>query len=233
MSPRAALALATGGNGVKKNRMMVFTTDSAPKPYDTIPSAVPELHGRWVLAQILAGLSNPAVRNVLAECALPCPPASELDRRRRAHRTPPGFSMRPPFNRETEFYLRRLRLDRLALGASEARRAIDIARSPRIREHVETELLLAVPHKVIADMVRDSLGFSITAEAIGSFSDLFFRVELLTRAQLQVAVEDRVRVGLLQAASPQSDPATIARALAGDPRVVAAASHWRADGASS
>jgi hypothetical protein len=141
--------------------------------------------------------------------------------------------MRPPFNRETEFYLRRLRLDRLALGASEARRAIDIARSPRIREHVETELLLAVPHKVIADMVRDSLGFSITAEAIGSFSDLFFRVELLTRAQLQVAVEDRVRVGLLQAASPQSDPATIARALAGDPRVVAAASHWRADGASS
>jgi hypothetical protein len=190
-----------------------------------IPRAVPWLHLRWINWQILCGISNKAIRDLLAEDALPCPSNLALDRRRKALRqAPPGFSTQPPFNRETKMFFRMLRLDRLALGAEEASRAHGILRSPRVREVVETELILGASHPAIAGAVWDRCEFSVTPEAIRQFEELFFFVELFTRAQLQVAVEDRVRVGLLQAVSQQSDPATIARALSTDPRVVAAAS---------
>jgi hypothetical protein len=190
-----------------------------------IPRAVPWLHLRWITWQILCGSSNSAIRDLLAEDALPCPRNSALDRRRKALRQAlHGFSTRPPFNRESEMFLRLLRLDRLALGAEEANRARAILRTPRLREVVETELLLGASHPAIAGVVRDALEFSVTVESIRQFEVLFFYVELLTRAQLQMSVEDRVRVGLRQAASKGSDPATLARALSSDPRVIAASS---------
>jgi hypothetical protein len=190
-----------------------------------IPRASPWLHLRWITWLILSGLSNSAIRDLLAEDALPCPENSALDRRRKALRQAPrGFSTKAPFNRESQMFLRLLRLDRLALAAEEANRARGILRTPRVREVVETELLLGASHPAIASVVRNALEFSVTVESVRQFEDLFFYVDLLTQAQLQIAVEDRVRVGLLQAASKESDPATLARALSSDPRIVAASS---------
>jgi hypothetical protein len=203
-----------------------FTT--GPKMNEIkIPRAIPWLHLRWITWQILCGISNKAIRDLLAEDALPCPLNSALDRRRKDLQTPLGFSIRSPFNRETEFFLRVLRLERLALGAEETRRARGVLRTPQVREVVETELLLGASHPAVAGAAWDACGFSLTPESICAFEDLFFSVESFTRAQLQIAVEDRVRVGLLRAVSQESDPATVARALSNDSRVVAAASRMR------
>jgi hypothetical protein len=186
-----------------------------------IPRAPAELHAKWVLWLILCGRSNAEIGRMLADDALPCPPPSALNGRRSANRPPRGFSIRPPFNPDTEFYLRMLRLDRLALGAHEARGALRVLHAPRLRELVETGLIVNAARSAIAGAARERLGTTIESEAIESFEDIFFRLELLTRGQLEIAVEDRVRVCLSKAASKDTDAGTFAQALGTDPRVLA------------
>jgi hypothetical protein len=127
----------------------------------------------------------------------------------------------PPFSPSTRTYLFVLRLYDLATGTNETRRALEAMHMPRVRELVESSLLVGVPAASIANAVWQLLGFTISREAITEFAALLFRTEVVTAAQLKIAVEDRVRVGLRMAASSETDPASLARALAGDPRVFA------------
>jgi hypothetical protein len=186
-----------------------------------IPFAQPELHSRWTLWLILAGLSNYAIHDVLAEGALPCPSSGDLDRRRATNQPPPGFGLKAPFTTQTTNYLMALRLDRLAAGASDARRAVDILHMPRVREFVESALILRVPGAPIASLARQLLDVSLTEGAVRAYGDLFLRLDVLSTAQLKIAIEDRVRLGLRKVASKDSDPSSLARAVAEDPRVVA------------
>jgi hypothetical protein len=187
-----------------------------------IAPAPPELHGRYTLFRMLCGDSNRRIQNDLAQLLLPCPSGAELSRRRAANRPPRGFSMQqPPFSPSTRTYLFVLRLYDLATGTNETRRALEAMHMPRVRELVESSLLVCVPPAAIAIAVTRLLGFVLNREAITEFAALFFRTEVVTTAQVKIAVEDRVRVGLRMAASSETDPASLARALAGDPRVFA------------
>jgi hypothetical protein len=92
---------------------------------------------------------------------------------------------------------------------------------PRIREVIESTLLVAVPHATIAVAVQELFGVPLTSEAVVAFQKLFFWVEILTVSQLRIAVEDRVRVALHAVASAETNLATVACALEDDPRVIA------------
>lgn len=184
-----------------------------------VPGAPPELHGRWTLAMILAGSSNQQIRRELAEDDLPCASDAELDGRREAHHMPSGFSFRGPWKRDARLFLSLRLLERLAEGAPETQRAVRILRSPRLRELVESGLLTGVPHDAIAVAVSALLETTADNNAIRTFAELFLRLDVVTRSQLRVLVEERVGCALRKVVSRKR----LRRALARDARMIAVA----------
>jgi hypothetical protein len=187
-----------------------------------VPRAAAELHGRWTTWLLLQGASNSAVRRKLADIGLPCASPSELNRRRQELSPPRDFTTAPPFTFATKTFLEQLRLWRVAEGTSDVHRAMGVLRTPVVREIVETGLLLGVPHATIADSVQELAGWSLWPEQVEAFAALYFRMEVLTRGQLRIAIENRVRAELARVVTTDTSPAVIAGALAADVRVAAA-----------
>jgi hypothetical protein len=183
----------------------------------TMPPAPRDLHGRWTLFKILEGKPNSQIRQELNERYLPCASDAELNARRRAHRRPAGFSLELPLNPVSQCFLLRRNLDRVAAGASDSERAISLLRGARVRELIESALLLGVPECAIVTATKALLETDIDSNEVHAYGDLFFRLELFTRAQVRILVEERVRCTLAGIGTP----AATEKALGCDGRMVA------------
>jgi hypothetical protein len=121
----------------------------------------------------------------------------------------------------------------LAQNLPEPLAAFPILNKVRIRELVETGLLLHVGHMDLACAVGDVFGTPMKAETVTCYARLFFQTRLFTPTLLRVAVEARVRHGLVGVGSPKVSAKTLERAVADDPRVraslmpaAATRAHW-------
>ncbi len=196
---------------------MANSYNPQPVPTPLIPTAPRDLHGRWTLFKILEAKRNDQIRGELGEAYLPCPPDVELDTRRRAHPRPPQFSLTLPLNSVSRGFLMLRFLDGVAENTSETRHAIGVLRSARLREFVESGLLVGVPESSIATAAKELLGRQLEPSQVRAFASLFFRLDVLTRAQIHVLVEQRVRCTL----HGLGDAVTTAQVLALDARIVA------------
>jgi len=177
------------------------------------------LHGLWIDWLLLHPRTNAEIRAWLSGSLLPCPTEPELNHRRQGWCPPTDLSIHRPRDPETAAFLKRIGMYRAALNYAEPLAAFPILDMVRTREFVETGLLLHVPHIDLACAVGDVFGTPMKAETVTTYARLFFRTRLFTPTLLRVAVEARVRFGLVGVGSPKVSAKTLDRAVEDDPRV--------------
>ena len=176
------------------------------------------LHRRWVLLGIVEGESNTAIRASLEADALFCPSDAQLDGFRAYHR-PRGFKSRS--SKAAALY------DGLGIRpfvdeTHEAKQALVLLRQPRPREMLEAGLIGGLPCRAISQALAVYLKCQASPTAIALFQTMFCDTTAMSRSQLRVEVNHRVRLAVERAAAPDANPALVERAVAEDARSVAA-----------
>lgn len=207
---------------MSKKRKTTTATRSVVIPPVT-PALPPMLHMRWIKTLIIQGHANADVRQLLANDALPSPSDIELDRIRGACVPPAGFQRASMTHTPSMLFLVQHQLQEFCWPNSQAAPlALKLLRTPRARELVESGIIVGVPDAAIIEILATHFRHETSLPAIALFRAAFFDVAAVTRAQLRVVVEARVRQGLMHGITGEDEERAARRALSNDPRIIAA-----------
>jgi hypothetical protein len=166
---------------------------------------------------LLLGERNDAIRSAAAADDLPYPGDDVLNGLRAKH-VPKRFKHNTA---KGKAIVEELGVTRFFDRTPEAGQALDLLHHPRAREMTEAGLLTGVPMNAIVQTLALYLGVAVPEPSIELYRSIFFDVTCVTRAQLRVAVQQRVRLAVMRMVSDPADEATARRAIRSDARAVA------------
>jgi hypothetical protein len=182
----------------------------------------PMLHRGWIDYRLLSGDTNQALRVLLTNDDLPVPTDEILNTVRTLLAAPKGFDPTSKPNKTNVPFVYRLDCRPLILEPQARDKALEILRTPRVRELVEAGLLLGVPLSAIITTLAAHLKMTnVTEAAVQMFRVAFFDTDVVTRAQLKVAVQQRARQAVLRVVGGEEDSPAARRAISADARMVA------------
>jgi hypothetical protein len=182
------------------------------------PASAAGLCGRWIVRLFIQGLSSDEIDAALAEDDLPTPGAEQLDQWR-ARCIPKNFRLRSSTSNEA---LEALGILPFTKNTPEAEGALGVLHHARVRVVVEAGQILGVPTGALVRTIGAFLNYQTTPEILELYGNAFFDAHGVTRSQLQVHAHQRARLALTRAAPDGDDKMAARRAIAGDPRVLAA-----------
>jgi hypothetical protein len=182
---------------------------------------VPMPHGRWLRCLLLQGHANGAIRTLLANDDLPPSSDAALNVLRSSLIPPKGFQPTSTTHTASVEYVRQLGLEPVFRQTPEMQQALVLLRTPRARELVESAMLIGVPGPAIVQVLATHLRMNITVAALEMYAATFFDTATLTRAQLRLVVQARVRQSVVRVAGGDEDGPAARRAIAADGRMLA------------
>lgn len=181
----------------------------------------PRLETRWVRALALTNTDDASIIGEVARHALPTPTADELAEVRREWTPPQDFQPSSRSHTPSFMFACRAQIEPFIRNdRREADAALELLRHHRVRELLESALLLGVPSKVIAKMLMHLLGITTTIEAVQLFSSFFFDISPFSQIEVRTLVEERVQVQL-KTVLPMASLKALRRAAATDARMMA------------
>ena len=183
----------------------------------------PLLHWRWVTYLLLMGHTNDLIRQVCLNDDLPEPDEAVLNALRATLNPPKRLKRGSAKHRPSAEYLRNAELEPISVKSQEATEALTVLRTPRARELVEAAVLVGVPGTSISKVLAAVVKLEATSAGVLYYQKLFFDIAAVSRAQLRVLVQARVRHGLERIFGSKEDEPAIRRAVAGDARMLAVA----------
>jgi hypothetical protein len=175
------------------------------------------LCGRWILTLLLRGEPNVGIRSALAADDLPYPGDDVLNQLRAEH-VPKRFTYK---SSKGKAITQTLGVTMFFDGTPEAEQALDLLRHPRAREMTEAGILTGVPNNAIAQTLEFYQGVVVPVTVIELYKAAFFDTGCVTRAQLRVLLQHRVRIAVLRMVNDVGDEATARRAIRSDARTAA------------
>ncbi len=204
----------------KSRRTTTSTVTTAPVPVVAAIPPAPMLHERWVVFLLVRGDSDSQVRELLLRDDLPVPDDAVLDAMRAGLVLPQRFKPKAPKHAKSRAFIQKLGLEALFDETPAVAQALALLRSPRPREVAEAALLGAVPHAALAQILAQLFKVTVTPDAVTMFVETFFAISSVSRAQLRLLLEERLRAAIL-AVAPKTDGHDLRRLVASDPRVMA------------
>ncbi len=141
---------------------------SSAGPATVFAQPVRVLHKRYIVAQILLGYTNDAIRAMLEQEDLDEVDGVTLDRLRAGLRPPKRFATLSRRHRPSLAFLDSQGIRELVHETKEAEEALFVLRTPRARELVEVALIARVPASAILGQLRHQ-HVAISEPAIGLF----------------------------------------------------------------
>lgn len=175
------------------------------------------LCGQWVMTLLLRGKSNEATRSALTADDLPYPGDAALDGLR-AEFVPKRFNHKTTKGKAVA---QKVGVTAFFDGTPEAHQALGLLRYPRAREMTEAGLLTGVPVLAIAQTLKLYQQVVVPEPVIMFYKSAFFDTTRVTRAQLRVVVQERVRLSVMRMVNDVGDEAAARRAVRGDARTLA------------
>ncbi len=177
---------------------------------------------RFIEALLLEGHSPAFIERVLGNADLPVPTVAELDSIRSGlPPTPKAFKPRVASHKPSAGYIARLGLLSYFRETPEWQQARAVLAAPRVREVVESGLVLSVPLDQAGHIVRLQLRHHVSPGALALYGAMFLDVSSLARSQLRVVVRERARLAVLRVHGDDAAEEAIARAVEADARVLA------------
>ena len=177
---------------------------------------------RFIEALLLEGHSPAFIERVLGNADLPVPTDDELDSIRSGlPPTPKAFKPRAASHKPSAGYLERLGLLPYFRDTPEWQQARAVLAAPRVREVVESGLVLTVPLDQLGHIVRLQLRHHVSPAALAVYAALLLDVSSIGRSQLRVVVRERVRLAVLRVHGDDPAEAGITRAVDADARTLA------------
>ncbi len=122
------------------------------------------LHQRFILAQLLMGATNAAVRTMLEREDLDDVDDAALKRLRGGLAPPKKFNVRNQKHQPSLGYLDQVGIRELLHRTPEAEQALDILRNPRAREIIEVGLIVQAPlGALVAHLPKEKLSVGPTS----------------------------------------------------------------------
>ena len=193
----------------------------ARSPAAPTVAPAPTPHGRWLRFLVLQGHANGAVRTLLANDDLPPASDAALNLLRSSITPPKGFTPESTTHKASVEYVRQLGLEPLFRQRPDMQQALVLLRTPRARELAESAMLIGVPTSAIVQVLATHLRMNVTASALELYAATFFDIATLTRAQLRLVVQDRVRQSVVRVAGGDEAGPASRRAIASDARMLA------------
>jgi hypothetical protein len=206
---------------MKKNATKTNKKKNVRSPPSPVRRPPPMLHAAWMKYLLLCGQANDVVRARLLDGDLPAPADDELDAMRAALTPPKGFKPTSTKHKPSLEYVEQMKLGPWVYKTAEANQALVLLRSPRPRELVEAAVVTGVPLVAVVKILAVHMNMNVTTAMLKLYVSTFFDVGTVSRSQLRVLVQQRVRQGVLRVVGGEEDAPTARRAIAADARTVA------------
>ncbi len=146
---------------------------------------------KHIIALVLRGLDNRAVRDDLRRRRLVPLTGRQLDRLRREFVPPEPFLPHTTDHAPSVAFLQRLGIEPLFRRSPHVRHALAMTERPRVQEAVETAILMGAPPAMAAAGIARRFGMTVTTEAVDAYREFLFDTSVLDSTELRWVVGKR------------------------------------------